>query len=140
MPKLPSIAFVNASPLIILAKSGHLELLRVAGNQVCVPKTVHQEVCTGSSDSVTRHAVENASWLEVVEVPNIPASVLAWDLGPGESSVIACAKKVPGSESVIDDPRWTTLCGSIKHTRTRLHRNRSPRKTIGAYQFRPNCA
>jgi hypothetical protein len=48
-------------------------------------------------------AILEAVWLEKGRGPEIPASVTAWDLGSGESSVIATALQLPGAYAVIDD-------------------------------------
>jgi predicted nucleic acid-binding protein len=47
--------------------------------------------------------VAQASWLERVPTPSIPASVARWDLGAGESAVLAWAVSTPDAVSVLDD-------------------------------------
>lgn len=78
-------AVVNASPLIYLAGGGCLPLL-----QWIAPTIVVQ-------------AVLAADWLVRVPDPPIPAEVQAWDLGPGESAVLAQALMRPGMEAILDD-------------------------------------
>jgi predicted nucleic acid-binding protein len=47
--------------------------------------------------------LSNTSWLEVVPDESIPSTVQAWDLGAGESAVIAHALAHPGVEAILDD-------------------------------------
>ncbi|MGH8068736.1 MAG: DUF3368 domain-containing protein [Candidatus Entotheonellia bacterium] len=43
------------------------------------------------------------TWLVVVEDVLVPGLIQAWDLGPGESSVLAWAYAYPGTEMIVDD-------------------------------------
>jgi len=96
-------AVVNASPLIYLARSKFLHLLQLAAPEVLVPRSVAAEVVArGPSDPAAR-ALAETSWLRQVEAISIPEAVVAWDLGPGESAVIAWALFHPGCLAVIDD-------------------------------------
>ena len=100
---MPEALVINASPLIFLGNAGRLELLRATGARVLVPDAVFDEVTrTTHSDSAARSVAE-AEWLERLEPIAIPSAVIEWDLGPGESSVIAAALAIPGSRAVIDD-------------------------------------
>lgn len=95
---------VNASPLVFLGNAGHLELLRAIGaSRVMVPQAVFDEVTDAAHPDAAAHIVSAAGWIERVPPSAIPASVSAWDLGPGESSVIAVALGHPGARVVIDD-------------------------------------
>lgn len=94
---------VNASPLIVLAHGGLLDLLRVAGDQVLVPAPVVDEIRRRGPADPTVQAMDRASWLSAVEVPQVPRSILAWDLGAGESAVLAWAHANPGTEVICDD-------------------------------------
>lgn len=68
-----------------------------------VPDAVFDEVTrTAHSDSAAR-SVREADWLERLESLPIPPAVIEWDLGPGESSVIAAAIEIGGATAVIDD-------------------------------------
>lgn len=94
---------VNASPLILLAKAGVLDLLKLAGEEVLVPGTVTMEIHRRGPTDPTVQAIENSPWLTIVEPLPIPALIQAWDLGAGESSVLAWAYANPGTEAIIDD-------------------------------------
>jgi predicted nucleic acid-binding protein len=94
---------VNASPLIFLTRVGLLEVLREQGVAVIVPEAVVAEVAAAGEDDPTAAAIRQAGWLEVAPHAPIPAEVQTWDLGPGESAVLAQALARPGSQVVLDD-------------------------------------
>lgn len=96
-------AIVNASPLIYLARTKFLHLLKLAAPEILIPRSVAAEVAArGPSDPAAR-ALSETPWLRQVETIGIPEEVLAWDLGPGESAVIAWALSHSGCLAVIDD-------------------------------------
>jgi predicted nucleic acid-binding protein len=94
---------VNASPLILLAKAGQLDLLRAGAPEIIVPDAVLCEVSArGPADPVLLE-VRRAAWLKLVPAPPTPPEVLVWDLGDGESSVLALAVNDPECEAILDD-------------------------------------
>lgn len=94
---------VNASPLIYLARAGMFDLLLEAGPKLVVPDSVVNELeARGPTDPAVL-AIASAAWLERVRDPQISAAILAWDLGPGESSVVAWAQAHAGTTAIIDD-------------------------------------
>ncbi len=94
---------VNTSPLIHLAEAGLLALLQQAAASVWVPEPVAREIRAYGPDDPTAIALANHAWLEVKPVDTIAGELLAWNLGEGETSVIALAQSSPGSMAVIDD-------------------------------------
>jgi predicted nucleic acid-binding protein len=101
---MPDALVVNASPLIFLGNAGQLDLLRVAGaSHVIVPQTVFDEVTATMHNDAAVRSVTEARWLERAAPVEIPVSVIEWDLGPGESSVIALALAISGARPVVDD-------------------------------------
>ncbi len=94
-------AIVDASPLVVLARAGRLDLLRLLGERVRVPSAVAVEV-RAHSDEAAR-ALDAEPWIE--EMPRRPVLevVASWDLGPGESAVLSWALDPPGTLAVIDD-------------------------------------
>ncbi len=100
---MPGPAVVNASPLILLAKAGRLELLNALGRDLIVPDAVLEELQAKGSDDPVVQSVKNAPWLRVASVPPAQRSVAAWRLGAGESAVLACALQYPDSLVVLDD-------------------------------------
>lgn len=84
---------VNASPLIGLGKIDGLWILKDSRFEVHVPEPVVAEVSIMSTDAAAR-------WLRDGQVNITPARppdpiLLAWDLGAGETAVIAEAATVP---------------------------------------------
>lgn len=100
---MASPAIVNASPLIFLARAGLISLLQEAGDPIVVPRAVADEIQRRGPSDQTVQAMQQASWLEIIDDPPISNTIQAWDLGPGESAVLACAQATAGAEAIIDD-------------------------------------
>jgi len=94
---------INASPLIFLARASQLNLLRLLGDSVIVPISVAEEIQRRDVSDPTVRALQTTPWLKVTPVSEIPLSINAWDLGKGESAVLAWALAHPGSEAIVDD-------------------------------------
>lgn len=94
---------VNTSPCIFLVRAGLLDLLLELGERVVVPAAVLRELDDfGPADPVAE-ALRRTSWIEIAHEIPLPATILAWDLGAGESAVLAWGLAHPGTELVIDD-------------------------------------
>ena len=96
-------AVVNASPLIFLSKAGLIHLLQQAAPDIVVPEMVVLEINRRGPNDITARTVANTPWVATVEVPLIPPLIQSWDLGPGESAVLAYAQTHPGIPAIIDD-------------------------------------
>ena len=94
---------VNASPLIFLGNAGRLELLRNLGERVLVPLAVYEEVTSSEHCDRAALAVKAALWIEPATGVLVPQVIAAWDLGPGESEVIALGLETRDARLVIDD-------------------------------------
>jgi predicted nucleic acid-binding protein len=93
----------NASPLILLARIDHLDLLASLAKLLVVPEAVIREVQAGSYRDGTADKIKDlASILRVDDLP-VPDRIRFWDLGAGESQVLAHALERPGAEVVLDD-------------------------------------
>jgi uncharacterized protein len=94
---------VNASPLILLGKIGHVALLSELSDELIVPEMVVREV--GGKPDGERVISEVASFAGArFEAGTATSAVLtAWNLGPGESQVLALAGASPGRRAVLDD-------------------------------------
>ena len=95
---------VNASPLIFLGNAGEWGLLRNTGAaRIVVPETVYQEIVASPHRDRASATLPGANFLERVGPSPIPSRILAWDLDPGETEVIALALSTPGAAVVMDD-------------------------------------
>jgi predicted nucleic acid-binding protein len=94
---------VNASPLILLSRGKHLNLLHHFAERILLPEPVAREIEAKGPEDVTVLAIRNTSWIEIVPPLPIPQSILLWGLGNGESAVLAFACANPGMEAVLDD-------------------------------------
>jgi len=95
---------INASPLIFLGNAQRIDLLRATGaERIIVPDVVFAEVTQAAHTDTAARVVAAATWIERAAVPVVPPSVIEWDLGPGESAVIALTLQLPDARAVIDD-------------------------------------
>jgi predicted nucleic acid-binding protein len=80
---------VNASPLILLSRIDRPDLIEQLAPAVVVPDAVIGEICAGEGKTVRHCGLEHGR--TVVARADIPltASIECWDLGSGESQVIA---------------------------------------------------
>lgn len=68
-----------------------------------VPQAAFDEVTSSAHCDRASAAVKGATWIERSPVSPIPMSVAAWDLGAGESEVIALGLVNRDARLVIDD-------------------------------------
>lgn len=94
---------VNASPLILLTRAGHVAILERTAERILVPSAVASEIRAYGSADPTAAALASSPWLGTVTVDAMPLEVARWDLGPGESEVLAWALGHPGTLAIIDD-------------------------------------
>jgi predicted nucleic acid-binding protein len=94
---------VNASPLILLGKIDQIPLLSKLADELIVPDAVAREVgARHEGELVLAEVVSFSNARLEVEVP-ISSELAAWDLGAGESQVIALASARSESRAVLDD-------------------------------------
>jgi predicted nucleic acid-binding protein len=96
-----SIWVVNASPLILLGKLERLDLLNALAQQIIIPRAVADEVAAGADDA---RFGDLLAWIHpriATDLP-VPPSILGWDLGAGESQVLAHGL-AGGYRAVLDD-------------------------------------
>jgi predicted nucleic acid-binding protein len=100
-----SVYAVDASPLIVLAKIGRLDLLTVGGRQVQVTETVYREVLAGEANDPARLALIGGFGARTPDVP-IEVAFLTWPgratLDAGEEATLALALST-GATAVLDD-------------------------------------
>ena len=100
---MPEQAVVNASPLIFLAKADRLDFLQQAATEILVPSEVAAQICQHGANDPAALALEKVPWLKMIEAPVVPPRIQTWDLGPGESSVLAYAMAYRPTVAIIDD-------------------------------------
>lgn len=93
---------VNASPLIVLARAGQVELLSSLADTLVVPRAVAIEIQAGPSGDQARQAI-TAGKFNIIDAPPAPSELLAWDLGAGETAVLSLAMTEPDWTSILDD-------------------------------------
>ena len=93
---------INASPLILLGKINQLELVERLASYLIVPQSVIDEIAAGTQDRSTQSTL---NWAQHHIHPDIavPVSILNWDIGAGESQVLAQCMRHNGSKAVLDD-------------------------------------
>jgi len=94
---------VNASPLILLGKIGRLGLLDALSDQIAVPRAVAEEVGAKPDGAAALQAISAAPSFEIVEIETATPEILSWDLGAGETQVLAHALAHKAERVVIDD-------------------------------------
>lgn len=93
---------INASPLIYLGRSDNLRLIESCARSVYVPEVVVGEIRAGHNEPAAQ-AIDTCAWLKVVSVDTTPPHIVAWNLGAGDSAVLAWALANAGTGAVIDD-------------------------------------
>ncbi len=99
---------INASPLILLSRIDRLDLIERLAPAVLIPRAVIEEVRAGQDHDGTAAAA--LKWVEQYRVENVTlvASIEHWDLGLGESQVIA--RSVGGTRWAVLDDRAARRC------------------------------
>lgn len=96
-------AVIDASPLILLSRISRLDLLLTLRRRLVVPVSVLEEVRAKGDQDPTVREIEHTNYLEEVPALPISESIRRWDLGKGESSVLAWATEHPGALALLDD-------------------------------------
>lgn len=113
-------AVFNASPVIILAKAGHFDLVPQLVEPAVIPRAVVDEINAGSPEDPASACLAQANWLTIVE-PATPISPIAtWRLGTGETEVLEYARQNIGTVAVLDDKaaRRTAQALQVPYTGT----------------------
>ena len=92
---------VNASPIITMAKAGHLQLFDQLAT-VLILDAVVREILKGPLSDPARKVLESGWGRRISPIP-IPEAVLEWGLGAGESAVLASALVRPQGSAILDD-------------------------------------
>jgi predicted nucleic acid-binding protein len=102
---------IDASPLILLGKTNQLDWLTGLG-KIVIPNSVALEISAGSSTDPARQWLSSKSTRNMIK-EDIDASreLLGWDLGAGETSVIAWCQLHREYEAVVDDATGRRCAG-----------------------------
>jgi predicted nucleic acid-binding protein len=94
---------VNASPLILLGKTQHLDLLAALAGVVVVPQAVASEVgAKPDGAAILAELTGNPAYRISASEP-APTELLAWNLGAGETQVVTQALLHGADRVVLDD-------------------------------------
>ncbi len=110
---MPDEAVSNASPLIVLARAGHLILLERTYRIVHVPAEVFQEIEAGPEGDPARRLTREAFWLGRLATKAVHPRVAPWNLGLGEAAVLTHAMSLPGAEALLDDRAGRTAARAL---------------------------
>ena len=99
---------INASPIILYARIGRLNVIERLAPRVIIPATVIEEIQAGiRKDGTVKDAT---AWALQYQQPDIsiPTTVERWDLGQGESQVISFC--LQGERWAVLDDRMARRC------------------------------
>jgi uncharacterized protein len=106
MPETPE-TVADASPLILLAKLGHFDLLREFHGSILLAPAVWREVVTegeGRAGSREAKAARKAGWLRIVAPQNHDlVRLLKLQLDDGEAETIALALELQAGLVLLDE-------------------------------------
>lgn len=95
---------INASPLIFLARVGGLEwITKIASNPVAVPLAVRNEVAVGEGGAAIVAQIESDCGFCIADDVPLPDEIIAWDIGAGESQVLAHSLLHAKATAILDD-------------------------------------
>ena len=94
---------VNASPVILLGKVGHLDLLEALCAQMIIPAAVVTEVCADPYQDAGQDWLKGHAQAYFQEVGTVDPLIRTWDLGAGETKVLTWARENPSYEAILDD-------------------------------------
>jgi len=94
---------LNASPLILLGSVGHLGLLEMLCAEMVIPAAVAAEVRAGPRRDASQDWLEAGGQAHVRHIDQMDPLISAWDLGAGESEVLAWARRNRDYEAILDD-------------------------------------
>lgn len=103
---------VNASPVILLAKINQADLLLHLPDSTVIPQSAATEILAAPSDDPGRVWLEARRESIVQPDKPLPPEIAVWDLGAGESAVLAWAMTDRTSEALLDD-RAARRCAEV---------------------------
>lgn len=101
----------NASPMIFLSKIDLVHVLPQINGKLSIPFGVYQEI-KGQNDAASEW-VEKHKNKYVIELDTIPKIIESWDLGRGETEVIAYAYSKKNVKVALDDKAARNCAASL---------------------------
>src|SRR6266404_1211338 len=96
-------AVINASPFIVLSKSGLIDLLPQIFANVVMPSTVVDEILEGKDSAADFLRKVRQTWLQITQTERLE-EISIWNLGDGETEVLSFANvRKDRSIALIDD-------------------------------------
>lgn len=96
----------DSSPLVILAKLHHFDLLQKLFERIFISRDVFHEVVVAGAGLPGASELRSATWIEVVEtkqLDSVNALQTKSNLGAGELSSIALAHEMKADRLLLDD-------------------------------------
>lgn len=108
------IIIADSSPLIGLARIGHLSLLPKLARRIVAPRAVWIEVTGAREDAPGAAEVLGQSWIEIVDADPLIVAPLLIFVGNGEAEAIALAQREPSAVLLMDDLRARKLADRLR--------------------------
>ena len=78
-------------------------MLKAIAFELVTPASVEAEIRTGLPEPEEFEQLFPREWLRVVDDRRLSPEIVEWDLGAGESQVLAFGHENPGCEAALDD-------------------------------------
>ena len=108
---------INASPFILLCKSGLAELLPKLFSEICMPERVSMEIIEGNDFATEKLYDYEETWI-VRYLVNVVEEVLVWNLGDGETDVLSLAFRDKENCTALVDDRAARKCAETLGIKT----------------------
>jgi len=108
---------INASPFILLCKSGLIGLLPQLFNEIYMHETVSEEVVHGNDIASEKLFDYEETWL-IRCLVNPAEEIVVWNLGDGETSVLSMAFANRSEYIALIDDRAARKCGETLDIKT----------------------
>jgi predicted nucleic acid-binding protein len=106
----------NASPFILLCKSGLVDLLPELFSEIYMPERVSIEIIEGNDIAAEKLHDYEETWILRV-LPTVAEEVLIWNLGNGETDVLSFAYGNENITALVDD-RAARKCAATLNIKT----------------------
>jgi len=108
---------INASPFILLCKSGLAELLPQLFSEIYMPERVSMEIIAGNDIATEKLFDYEETWL-IRCLANVAEEVLVWNLGDGETDVLSLAFADKEYYTALIDDRAARKCAETLNIKT----------------------